>query len=97
MENVSHSVGATMPMAQVTCYDCAYIKMGNAPTGRKIVFVTNRWISSSEEDGSWRPYGAGIGRWVGPVIAAAVLAALAPVAESGVNQLGAAGLPAAFT
>jgi hypothetical protein len=28
--------------------DCAYIKMINTPTGRKIVFVTNRWIRFGE-------------------------------------------------
>jgi hypothetical protein len=28
--------------------DCAYIKMVNTPTGRKIVFVTNRWIRFGE-------------------------------------------------
>ena len=29
-------------------YDCAYIKMIPTPTGRKIVFVTNRWIRFGE-------------------------------------------------
>ena len=29
-------------------YDCAYIKMTVTPTGRKIVFVTNRQISFAE-------------------------------------------------
>jgi hypothetical protein len=28
--------------------DCAYIKMIHTPTGRKIVFVTNRWIRFGE-------------------------------------------------
>jgi hypothetical protein len=29
-------------------YDCSYIKMTRTPTGRKIVFVTNRWIRFGE-------------------------------------------------